>query len=113
MDRAFARNAKETAERALAKKGVEIAVLSLDDNAGFLKSSSPAWAVGPDVRTGNQPIRLSESKRKRSLTCKRCQPQEGSPMRLRSDIMVLAWIWHTRDSVTPNTSPISARVIPS
>ncbi len=43
----------------------------------------------------------------------RSQVQVGSPIRLRSDIIVLAWIWHTLDSVTPKTSPISDKVMPS
>ncbi len=41
------------------------------------------------------------------------QRKVGSVIRLRSDITLLAWIWHTLDSVTPRTSPTSARVRPS
>ena len=41
------------------------------------------------------------------------QPRISSPSLVRRLSTALVWIWHTRDSVTPSTSPICARVIPS
>lgn len=56
------------------------------------------------------PLRLILTPRVRLLPIEKPQSAEASSILLRSRSTALVCSWHTRDSVTPSTRPISARV---